>query len=80
MPDYKEVITLIISNLESLTESLDQYFPSLSSEMYEWIRNPSVAFSQNSLSLQEEGQLTDLQCDLTLQMKFIEAPLDVFWI
>jgi hypothetical protein len=32
--DYKEVITLIISHLESLACSLDQYFPSLSSEIY----------------------------------------------
>jgi hypothetical protein len=37
--DYKEVIPLIISHLESLADSLDQYFPSLSSEMYDWVRN-----------------------------------------
>jgi hypothetical protein len=43
---YKEVIPSIISYLESLTENLDQYFPSLSSEMYEWVRNPFVEFHQ----------------------------------
>jgi F0F1-type ATP synthase delta subunit len=37
--DYKEVIPLIISHLESLADSLNQYFPSLSSEMYDWVRN-----------------------------------------
>jgi hypothetical protein len=45
---YKEVIPLIISHLESLTENLDQYFHSLSSEMYDWVRNPFVEFSTNS--------------------------------
>jgi hypothetical protein len=38
--DYKKVIPLIIIHLESLTENLDQCFPSLSSEMYGWVRNP----------------------------------------
>jgi hypothetical protein len=72
--------------LESLTENLDQYFSSLSSEMYDWVRNPFVEFSPNSqnvLSLQEEEeeeQLTELQCGRTLKIKFNEVPPDVFWI
>jgi hypothetical protein len=81
--DYKEVIPLIVSHLESLTENLDQYFSSLSSEMYDWVRNRLVEFSpnsQNSLSLQEEEQLTELQCDRTLKIKFNEVSPDVFWI
>jgi hypothetical protein len=67
--DYKEVIPLIISHLESQTENLDQYFPSLSSEMCDTVRNTFVEFSPNSqnlLSLQEEEEeeeLTELQCD-----------------
>jgi hypothetical protein len=78
--DYKEVIPLIIRHLESLTDSLDQYCPSLSSEMYAWVRNPFVGFSQNSLSMEEKVQLTELQCGRILEMKFSEVPLDVFWI
>jgi hypothetical protein len=78
--NYKEVIPLIISHLESLTDSLDQYFPSLQSEMYDWVKTLFVGFSQNSLSMQEEKQLTELQCNCTLNKKFIEVPLDVFWI
>jgi hypothetical protein len=77
----KELIPLIISHLESLTENLDQYFPSLSSEMYDWVRNPFVDFSTNSqnlLSLQEEQQLTELQCYRTLKIKFNEVLPDVF--
>jgi hypothetical protein len=30
--------------------------------------------------MQEEEKLTELQCDRTLQMKFNEVSLDVFWI
>jgi hypothetical protein len=80
MSDYKEAIPLIMSHLESLTDSLDQYFPSLSSELYDWVRNPFIGFPQNSPSMQKEEQFTELQCDCTLKMKFSEVPLDVFWI
>jgi hypothetical protein len=76
--NYKEVITLIISHLQSLTASLDQHIPSLSSEMYDWVRNAFVEFSQNSLSMQVEEQLTEVQTDRTLQMKFSEVPLMCF--
>jgi hypothetical protein len=75
--DYKEVTPLIISHLELLTDSLDQYSPS-SSEMYDWVRNPFIGFSQNSLSMQEEEQFTELQWHHTMKMKFSEIPLDVF--
>jgi hypothetical protein len=71
--DCKEVIPLNISHSESLTDSLDQYFPTLSSEMYDRVRSPFVGFSQNpqhSQSMQEEEQLTELQCDRNLKMKF----------
>jgi hypothetical protein len=67
---YKEVIPLSISHLGSLTDSLDQYILSLSSEMYDWTRKPFVGFSQNSLSMQEEEQLTELQSDRALEIKF----------
>jgi hypothetical protein len=79
-PDYKEAVTLVIGHLESLTDSLDQYFRFLLSEMYDWVRNPSVGFSQNSLSMQEKQQLTELQSDRTLKMKFNYVPLDAFCI
>jgi hypothetical protein len=73
--EHKEVIPLIISHLQSLTDSPDQYFPSSSLEMYDCVRNPFAGFSQNSLRM----QLTELQTDGTLKMKFNEVPLDVFW-
>jgi hypothetical protein len=51
--------------------------------MYDWVRNPFVEFSPNSqnlLSMREEEQLTELQCDRTLKIKFNEVSPDVFWI
>jgi hypothetical protein len=77
--DCKEFFPLIVSHLESVTDSLDQYFPSLSSEMYDWVRNPFVGFSKDSLCMQKEEQLTELQRDRTLKMKFSEFALDVCW-
>ncbi len=41
------------------------------------MRNP---FTENLLSLQEEEELSELQCDRTLKMKFNEVSLDKFWI
>ena len=79
---YEYVIPLITSHLGSLSEKLHKYFPSLSSDMYDWVRNPFTEFSpstENLLSLQEE-ELSELQCDRTLKTKFNEVLLDKFWI
>ncbi|XP_064101050.1 protein FAM200B-like [Macrobrachium nipponense] len=81
--DYQEIIPLITSHLESLAEKLDQYFPSLSSDLYDWVRNPFTEMSSNLqtlLNLQEEEEITELKCDRTLRIMFDEVPLDVFWI
>ncbi len=51
--------------------------------MYGWVRNPFTEFSpstKNLLSLQEEEELSELQCGRTLKMKFNEVSLDKFWI
>jgi hypothetical protein len=55
--DSKEVVPLIISHLQSPTDSLDQCFPFLSSEMYDCVRNRFVGFSQNSLSSKRKSNL-----------------------
>jgi hypothetical protein len=50
--------------------------------MYDWVRNTFVEFSQNSgtlLGLQEQ-QLTELQFDQVLKIKFNDVTRDVFWI
>ncbi len=80
--DYENVIPLIASYLGSLSEKLDKYFPSLSSNTYDWVKNPFTEFStstENLLSLQEE-ELNELQCDRTLKIKFNEESLDKFLI
>ncbi len=38
--EYENVIPLITSHLGSPSEKLDQYFHSLSSNTYDWLRNP----------------------------------------
>ncbi len=79
--EYENVIPLITSHLGTLSEKLHKYFPSLSSNMYDWVRNPFTEFSpsaENLLSLQEEEELSELQCDRTLKMKFNEASVDKF--
>jgi hypothetical protein len=52
--------------------------------MYDWVKNTFVEFSphsQNLLSLQEEEeQLTELQYDRTMKIKYNEVSPDVFWI
>lgn len=81
--DYEELLVLISSHLKSLTENLDKYFPSLSIEAYDWVRNPFSELPQasnNTMSLQEEEELTGLHCDRTLMIKFNEVTPDAFWI
>jgi hypothetical protein len=70
---YKGVIPLIISHLESLTDGIDQYLRSLSSEICDWVRKSFVGFSQYSLGMREEEQVTESQCSRTLKMKFIDV-------
>ena len=81
--DYEEVIPLITSHLESLSEKIDKYFPSFSLEIYDWVRNPFRELSANSpnaFTLHEEEQFTELQSDRTLKLNFNDVSLDVFWI
>ncbi len=81
--EYENVIPLIISHLRSVRKKHDKYFPSLSSNTYDWVRNPfteSSPLTENLLSLQEDKKLNELQRDRTLKMKFNEVSLDKLWI
>ncbi len=58
--EYENVIALVTIQLGSLSEKLYKYFPSLSSNTQDWVRNPFTEFSsstENLLSLQEEEEL-----------------------
>jgi hypothetical protein len=59
-----------------------KYFPSLTTSLYDWVRNPlsEMVLKPENLNLQEEEELTELQCDRTLRMKFMDTPFDQFWI
>jgi hypothetical protein len=39
-----------------------------------------MVLKPENLNLQEEEELTELQCDCTLRIKFMDTPLDQFWI
>ncbi|XP_075454709.1 zinc finger BED domain-containing protein 5-like [Ascaphus truei] len=84
MDNHRETIMpLIYVHMESLAEKLVKYFPSLSSEEYDWVRNPFTNYSsssENTLSLREEEQLIDLTCDRPLRIQFDVLALDAFWI
>ena len=74
---------VIGAHLEMLSNRLDNYLPSLSVELYDWIRNPFNELSSNSLNMfrvQEEEELTELQSDRSLKLKFNEVSLDMFWL
>ena len=77
----KEITPLIFDHLTTLEERIDHYFPSLSSEHYDWVRDPFVhiAGNTNILTLKEE-ELAELSSDRNLKLKHAEMFLDAFWI
>lgn len=78
----KEMTPLIYDHLNTLGERIDHYFPSLSSEHYDWVRDPfaQTASKTNILTLKEEEELADLSSDRSLKLKHAELFLDAFWI
>ena len=78
----QEIAPLILNHLDSLLTSLDKYFPSLSVDQYDWIRNPYVEFesSEEQFTLREEEELASVLNDRTLKLKYSELNLNAFWI
>ena len=78
----KKTSCLIESHLEELYIRIENYFPSLSTQAYDWIRDPfsESACHPENLTLKEEEELCELQCDRTLKMRFTDLSLDEFWI
>ena len=75
-----DISSLITNHLEFSIKGLDKYFPSISLEEYEWIRNPFLESLNVDFSLTEEEELAGISNDRTLRMKHIELDLDSFWI
>ncbi|GFR04291.1 protein FAM200A [Trichonephila clavata] len=77
------IVDLAQQHLSMLQQKFDQYFYSINTEQYDWIRNPFATNAINSteaLPLQIREEFTDLNNDMTLKLYFSEVPLDVFWI
>ncbi|GFR23564.1 SCAN domain-containing protein 3 [Trichonephila clavata] len=77
------IVDLAQQHLSMLQQKFDQYFYSINTEQYDWIRNPFATNAINSteaLPLQIREEFTDLNNDMTLKLCFSEVPLDVFWI
>ncbi|GFR00650.1 protein FAM200A [Trichonephila clavata] len=77
------IVDLNQQHLSMLQQKFDQYFYSINTEQYDWIRNPFATNAINStveLPLQIREEFTDLNNDMTLKLYFSEVPLDVFWI
>ncbi|XP_068250348.1 zinc finger BED domain-containing protein 5-like [Palaemon carinicauda] len=55
---------------KALDENIDHYFPSLSTEKYDWIRNPFMNIPSNiGLQLCEEEELATISSDRDLKIK-----------
>lgn len=79
---HQQVSSLIESHLDVLQSKMEYYFPSLSAQIYDWVRNPFSESSVQSenLNLKEQEEICDLQSDRTLRMRFDDVSLDKFWI
>eukprot|EP00106_Octopus_bimaculoides_P008734 XP_014776176.1 PREDICTED: zinc finger BED domain-containing protein 5-like [Octopus bimaculoides] len=79
--NWQEIALLILNHLHTLLTNLDKYFPSISVDQYDWIRNPFVVFE----SFEEQFTLTKEEhaCVLnnkTLKLNHSELNLNAFWL
>ena len=77
-----DLSTLICAHLSYLEEKINDYFPELSIDFYDWIRNPFIEYPPDkiNLNLTEEEELIEIRNDRTLRLKHSEISLDSFWI
>ena len=68
--------------MDALLNSLSKYFPSISVDQYNWVRNLFVEFElcQGQFTLKEEEVLVSVASDRMLKLKHAEVNLDAFWI
>ena len=77
----KEIIPIVVEHLTALEENIDQYFPSLNTEKYDWLRNPFIDVPSNiGFKLCEEEELTIISSDRSLEIKLSVVDIDTFWI
>ena len=77
----KEMIPIIIEHLTSLENRIEEYFPSINVDEFDWIRNPFANLTNPpNFELCEEEELASLSSDRGLKIKHTQLPLDEFWI
>ena len=72
----------VLEHLSVLEDKMKKYFPSLNVNECDWVRNPFAFTTEDTkhLPLQEAEELTELQADRTMKLKFREETLLQFWI
>ena len=71
-----------MDGMEALFSSLSKYFPSISVDQYNWVRNPFVEYEpcQGQFTLKEEEELVSVASHRMLKLKHAELNLDAFWL
>ena len=78
-----EMILIISAHLTCLENRIQDYFPSISIEEFDWICNPFLDLSVTNLSnfhLCEKEELASFSSDHGLKRKYAQLPLDTVWI
>jgi len=81
-PSGRITSSLILTHLQTLSENLKKYIPSIAISQFDWVRNPSAvslpSITHLPLKLQEE--FAQLQEDRTFQLKFGQLSCAEFWL
>lgn len=80
----KQIFKLVEQHLYLLEEKLQHYFKSNKLIEFDWVRNPFVLPSEESLqnlSMKQKEELIDLKNDRTLELQFKDnIPISQFWL
>lgn len=68
---HKEILPLVCQHLEVLEKKVQPYFPNISSDSSDWLRNTFIEATSNQwqLNIKGEEELPDTRNDLTLKLK-----------